>query len=170
MIELGEEFKVGITVYKFSPSPSTLAFTLNYATSERKARISFPSLRVRLKFPPASRRLQEILGFQGRSLVCGTDSIAFYDHVVYELRNNMHKRTTDDCAPFWPREDESITEFDRSLWYLLSRDRWPDACVDGLEMADTVISKRCINMYFGDQSQFIYCDIASYAHVGDSFG
>lgn len=119
-VTLGDDFK-DIKNRRHTPSPGTKAFTISYHTSERKARVHFRSLRVRLKFPPASRRLQEMLGFQNQSIVNGADSPQFLSYLDDRLRNYLNKSTTHQTPTFWPRADEPLTEADKSLWYLDSR-------------------------------------------------
>ncbi|GAV09146.1 hypothetical protein RvY_18740 [Ramazzottius varieornatus] len=165
-VTLGEDFK-DIKNHKHTPSAGTKAFAFSYHTSERKARVHFPSLRVRLKFPPASTRLQEMLGFQNQSIVSAADSPAFH-FMEDRLKNYADTSTTHQTPRFWPREDEPLTEADRSVWYLVNR--YPNEFkLSVLELPYLVISKRCINLYLGDQSLFIYCDVAAYTHVGHSY-
>ena len=60
---LGDDFE-NIHNREHTPRLGTLALLLDYSPSERKTRVTFPCLSVRLQFHPASRRLQEMLGFE----------------------------------------------------------------------------------------------------------
>ena len=156
----------------YQPDKGTPALQFFYAGSERKTRISFSSLRVRLVFPPASRRLQEMLGFQNQSVVSGVDCAGFQKYLDEKRDFNMDQYLDD--RRFICAEGEPQPANDSLLWYVFYRgtktnktNKWGDP-VEALEKDFLVVSKRCINLYFGDQSLFIYCDIAAFTHVGDS--
>ncbi|GAV09627.1 hypothetical protein RvY_19131 [Ramazzottius varieornatus] len=106
--------------------------------------------------------------FHNQSIVSATDSPAFQTSMEDRLKNYLDSSTTHQTPRFWPREDEHLTEADKSVWYLANQ--YPNEFkLSVLEQPFLVISKRCINLYFGDQSLFIYCDVAAYTHVGDSY-
>ena len=167
-LTLGDDFK-NIHNRKYTPRPGTLALQFNYSPSERKTRVTFPSLRVRLKFPPASRRLQEMLGFENQSIVSAVDSPFFQPQLVQRLKTNGHSSITSDTPLFFPPDSGPLIEADKTLWYIIHQTPPEFRSEVSDQESYLVISKRCINLSFGDQSLFIYCDVASFSHVGDSY-
>ena len=137
---------------------SPKAFKFHQIKSERKSRISFFHLLTEINFPEHSQHLRKMLGFT-QSTICSTDSAVFNA----KLEKGLFKTKSA------PEEVRSVMQDQMSkLQFLFDKSsRSPEPAAIFKEYSE-IVSARCINMSFGNQSLYIYTDLVNYCTVGDS--
>ena len=130
------------------------AFEISCDPSERKTRIRFRNLRVRLYFPPDSTHLRRILGFL-EDEVFPTQSISYALHMAYLLKQEGK-----------PEKIFINKKLNDQLLYLLNRK--PNSLGEGLEISQELRSPKVTNTFYGNQSLYVYSDIVEFCPVGDT--
>lgn len=138
-----------------NPNPdSTVKFS--FVPSERRTRMRLLSNRCTVHFPSTSVHLRNMLGFDKSTLRC-IDSPAYVEKLKACLAED------DTIQPLLTQGilDDHLKELE-----FIQGSR---ANIIGPRLAGAeIISKKCINTVYGNQTLFVYCDLADYQAVGDS--
>ena len=136
------------------------AFEMSFIPSERKTRIRFRNLRIKLHFPVESTHLRRMLGFTD-SHVQPTDSPGYVQRI-----QRLSKSSLEQPQPALPESFFEPDQLAAQLYFLLKQKT--DLPGDGLELRFDVISPKVINTLYGNQYLFIYSDILDFCVVGDT--
>jgi hypothetical protein len=134
------------------------AFKMYFTESERKTRIKFNSFGVALHFPTNSKHLRGMLGFENQSLL-STEAPIFKTHVQTLLDSQDRNKNEFDNDI-----DRGITHGALSFLVQHANMGMHLKAIPSIEL----VSKRCINIFFGNQSLFLYTDLVDFCVIGDT--
>lgn len=136
-----------------APTKSTLRF--HFTPSERKTHVTFYNHSCVITFPKSSSLLQNILGFADPT-----------------VRVNNSESYVDEYHEIAHRIDLGFQR--QRPGFISSADQWGEVLlkeghrfISQLPIAE-VVSAKCINTGYGNQTLFVYSDIADYQVIGDT--
>jgi hypothetical protein len=129
------------------------AVRFSWLPSERRTRITFRNFASSIVFPEASFHLKSMLGFTTTFAIRPADCPPYRD--LLKRRLLQDKKTPAESLEILSKQVEEV-RFMKAKGY--------DTTIPNT----VLISEKCINTAFGNQTLFVYCDIADFQVIGDT--